>query len=144
MEGIHWTELLQNFGIIASLLLAAYTTHKDERARKISNSIAFNDQYREIWKEVYQHPEFARVLERNVDLEKQPISFGEERFVMNLILHVSTAFRAMKYGEFVTLEGMQMDVEHFFPLPIPKIVWQKMKRFQDDNFVEFVEKCLNF
>jgi len=137
----HWFDLIQTVGIVGSLLFAAYTTHKDERARGIANSIAINDQYREIWKEIYEYPKLARVLDKEADLANDPISFEEERFVMKLILHLGTAFRAFKSGEFVTLEGLQKDVQQFFSLPIPTAVWEKLKSFQDHNFAVFVDKC---
>jgi len=136
----HWFDLIQTVGIVGSLLFAAYTTHKDDAARKIANSIAINDQYRNIWKEIYEHPKLARVLEKNADLENEPVSIEEERFVMTLILHLGTAFRAMKHGEFVTLEGLKKDAQQFFSLPIPKVVWGKIKPFQDNNFASFVEE----
>ena len=138
----HWFDLIQTVGIIGSLLFAAYTTHKDENARRISNSIAMNDQYRQIWKEIYEHPKLARVLEKNTDLEKDPVSIEEERFVTTLIWNLGTAFRAMKYGEFVTLEGLQKDIQGFFSLPIPQALWKKLKPLQDANFVEFAENCM--
>ena len=34
---------------------------------------------------------------------------------MKLILHLGTAFRAMKHGEFVPLEGLKKDVEQVLP-----------------------------
>ena len=139
----HWFDLLQTVGIVGSLLLAAYTTRKDERARRIGNSIAINEQYRQIWKELYEHPKLARVLDKKVDLEKEPISAQEELFVTMLVLHLSTSFRAMKHGEFVKLEGLQRDVEDFFSLPIPRAVWKKMAKVQDRNFVGFIESVLN-
>jgi hypothetical protein len=138
----HWFDLIQTVGIIGSLLFAAYTTNKDERARRIGNSIAMNDQYRQIWKEIYDHPKLARVLQKEADLEKEPVSVEEERFVTTLILNLGTAFRAMKYGEFVTLEGLQKDVQGFFSLPIPKTLWQKLKPLQDASFVKFAEDCM--
>ncbi len=137
---LHWFELAQTVGIVASLLFAAYTTNKDEGARRIANSIAINDQYRNIWKEIYEYPNLARVLDKDADLKKEPISVQEERFVMMLILHLATVFRAIKHGEFVTLEGLQKDVQQFFSLPIPKAVWEKIKSLQDNNFVSFVEE----
>jgi hypothetical protein len=136
----HWFDLIQTVGIVGSLLFAAYTTHKDETARRIANSIAINDQYRNIWKEIYEHPTLARVLEKGTDLEQKPVSIEEERFVMTLILHLGTAFRAIKHGEFVPLEGLRKDVKHFFSLPIPKAVWEKIKPLQDNNFTSFVEE----
>jgi hypothetical protein len=138
----HWFDLAQTAGIVGSLLFAAYTTHKDERARRIANSIAMNDQYRQIWKEIYDHPKLARVLQNDADVEKEPVSVEEERFVTTLILNLGTAFRAMKYGEFVTLEGLEKDVRGFLSLPIPKMLWKKLKPLQDGNFAEFIEKCL--
>ena len=138
----HWFDLIQSVGIIGSLLFAAYTTHKDECARRIANSIAMNDQYRQIWKEIYEHPKLARVLRRDADLAKEPVSIEEERFVTTLILNLGTAFRAMKYGEFVTLEGLQKDIQGFFSLPIPKVLWTKLKPLQDASFVAFAESCM--
>lgn len=140
----HWFDLIQTLGIIGSLLLAVHTALKDERSRKISNSLAISEQYRDIWKEAFEHPALARVLDSSPNFEKYPISFEEERFVMMLILHVSTAFRAMKHGEFVALEGFQRDVQEFFSLPIPKAVWDKLKGLQDRKFAVFVEKMLEF
>ena len=137
----HWFDLFQTIGIIAGFLIAAYTTWKDERARRIGNSIAINDQYRKIWGDIYEHPELARVLDMEADAKD--ISIGEEFFVTTLISHLSTVFRAMKHGEFVKLEGLERDVREFFALPIPKAVWEKLKPFQDGKFVAFVDRCLN-
>ena len=138
----HWFDLLQTVGITGSLLLAAYTTWKDAQARKIGNSIAINGQYRMIWKDIYEHPVLARVLEKDADVIETPISTGEELFVTTIIAHLSTVFRAMKHGEFVKLEGLQNDVREFFALPIPKAVWERLKAYQDANFAKFIETAL--
>jgi len=138
----HWFDLLQTVGITGSLLLAAYTTWKDAQARRIGNSIAINGQYRMIWKDIYEHPVLARVLEKDADVVETPVSTGEELFVTTIIAHLSTVFRAMKHGEFVKLEGLQNDVREFFALPIPKAVWEKLKPFQDANFAKFIETAL--
>lgn len=135
----HWFDLFQTVGIIGSLLFTGYTTQKDERARRIGNSIAINEQYREIWKELYVRPELSRVLSDHVELDKQPVSAEEELFVHMLILHLGTVYRAIKEGMFVKLEGLQKDVGEFFALPIPKAVWKKAKPLQDRDFVEFIE-----
>lgn len=138
----HWFDIFQTTGIVASFLVAAYTTWKDERARKIGNSIAINQQYRETWKELFRHPRLARVFAENTDVEKEPVSVEEETFVKMLISHLSTVYRAWKQGEFVKLEGSQKDVQGFFTLPIPKAVWEKFKPLQDEKFAAFVEDCL--
>src|ERR1017187_7372272 len=123
----HWLDLLQSVGIVGGLLFTAYTTWKDERARRIGNSIAIAGQYREIWKEMYDHAELSRVLAKDADVKKQPISVREEVFVKTLVLHLATVFRALKYGEFAKLEGLRKDVREFFLLPIPHEVWQRIK-----------------
>jgi len=135
----HWFDLFQTVGIIGSLLLAAYTTRKDERARRIGNSITISEQYRQIWKELYARPELARVLSDHIELDKQPISSAEELFVNMLILHLGTVYRAMREGMFVKLEGLQKDVGEFFAMPIPKAVWKKARPLQDRDFAEFIE-----
>src|ERR1043166_739101 len=137
----HWLDLLQSVGIVGGLLFTAYTTWKDVRARRISNSIAIDGQYRDIWKELYDHAELSRVLAKDADIEKQPVSVQEEMFVKTLVLHLGTVYRALTYGEFAKLEGLRKDVREFFALPIPREVWQRIKVFQDKDFVEFIRKC---
>ena len=138
----HWFDLFQTVGIIGSLLLAAYTTWKDAKARRISNSIAISDQHWKIWSSVYEYPSLARVLDKDADVAEPPVSLGEEMFVTTIVAHLSTVFRAMTHGEFVKLEGLQNDVREFFALPIPKAVWKKLKPLQDANFAKFIETAL--
>ena len=138
----HWFDLVQSIGIIASLLFSAYTTRKDERARRIGNLIAVNDEYRHIWREFYGQPGLSRVLKRDVDLIKAPVSDEEWLFVKMLILHLDTVRRAIKARMFVKVEGLREDVRDLFALPIPKAVWEKIKPFQDRDFAAFIEDCL--
>ena len=138
----HWLDLIQSGGIVASLLLAAHTVRKDERARRIGNSIAISEQYQQIWKEIYEHPELTRVLNEQDDLEAKPVSPQEEMLVNMLILHLGTVYRAMKEGMFVELEGLQKDIRRFFALPIPKAVWIKTKLLQNLDFAAFIESSL--
>jgi hypothetical protein len=140
--GEHWFDLIQSVGIIASLLFSAYTTRKDERARRIGNLIAVNDEYRHIWREFYGQPRLSRVLKHDVDLNKEPISDEEWLFVKMLILHLDNVRRAIKARMFVKIEGLREDVRDLFALPIPKAVWEKIKPFQDKDFVAFIEDCL--
>ena len=72
----HWFDGIQTVGIVGGLLFAGYTFWKDEKARKISNSIAINEQHQRTWNEFYERPRLARVLAKDVDLEKEPISIN--------------------------------------------------------------------
>lgn len=138
----HWFDSLQSVGIVGGLAFTGYTTLKDERARKIGNSIAINHQYQKIWSSIYDHPSLARLFDVDADINDPPLTLGEEMFITTLIAHLSTVFRAMKDGEFVQLEGLEKDVLEFFKLPIQKVIWDKLKPTQDREFVSFVENCL--
>jgi hypothetical protein len=138
----HGFDLIQTVGIVGGLLFTAHAIRKDERARKIGNTIALNEQYTQIWHEFYERPALSRILKKDVDLNKQPVSDEETLFVKTLILHLDTVRRAMKAGIFTKIQGLQNDIRDFFALPIPKIVWEKIKPFQDGDFVAFVENCL--
>jgi hypothetical protein len=138
-DGIRWFDLLQSAGIIGSFLFAAYSTRKDNQARKISHLYATADRHREIWKSYRDRPTLSRVLEKTADLSNQPLSHEEELFVTGLIIHLDTVYRAMKAGMFVELEGLRTDMKEFFLLPVPKAVWQKYRPLRDAEFIEFVE-----
>jgi len=138
----HWFDLIQTVGIVGGLLFTAHAIRKDERARTISNTIALNEQYTQIWHEFYERPSLSRILKRDVDLNKQPVSDEETLFVKTLILHLDTVRRAMTAGIFSKIQGLQNDIRDFFALPIPKAIWEKIKSFQDKDFVAFVDDCL--
>jgi|SRR2546429_3617918 len=138
----HWFDLLQTVGIIGGLLLTAYTLRKDEKARKISNLIAINAQYQRIWNEFYACPMLRRVLRTDVDLGKEPISDDELLFVKMLLFHVDTVRRATDAGLFVEIQKIQKDIQDFFSFPIPQAIWEKLKPFQNEDFVEFIESSL--
>jgi hypothetical protein len=136
----HWFDLLQTVGIVGGLLFTAYAALRDERATKIATLFAANEQHREIWEELYTNPRLSRVLKTTANLDKEPISDEEALFVRLLILHLGTVYRAMKSGTFVTLDGLQRDIQEFFSLPIPKAIWEKARPFQNADFVEFIGK----
>jgi hypothetical protein len=138
----HWLDLAQTIGIVGGLLFTAHALRKEEKARTVTNMIAVNEQYSRIWHEFYERPELARILKTDVDLNKQPVSNDEALFVKTLLLHLDVVRRTMKAGIFVKIQGLQKDIRDFFTLPIPKAMWEKIKPFQDGDFIAFVEKCL--
>jgi hypothetical protein len=140
--GHNWFELLQTAGISASLLFTAYAMRRDEKARQISNLSAIKQDYIAIWNTLYERPELARVLDRTVDLNRHPVSTGEWLFVKLLILHLDSVHRTIKAGLFVSVEGMQRDIEEFFKSPIPKAVREKLRPLQDKEFARFVEASM--
>ncbi|MFH0957632.1 MAG: hypothetical protein V1897_02915 [Pseudomonadota bacterium] len=135
----HLFSLIQVIGIIGGLTFTAVSFRMEARTRKVSNFIAITKNHREIWSELYTHPELARVLSAKVDLERDPIKPEEEIFVKLLILHLNSAFYAWRYGEFLPPDELSKDIREFFSLPLPRLVWDRLRLLQDKEFVRFVE-----
>src|SRR5262245_33463143 len=93
-----WFTLLQSAGIIGSLLFTAIELHDDAKSRRASNLIEITKAHRDIWSQLYQHPELARITKFDVDLKKRPATIKEEIFVRAVILHLNSAYHAMRSG----------------------------------------------
>jgi hypothetical protein len=137
----NWFNVLSAIGIIASLLFTADSLRSATKSQRIANLLTVTENHREIWKLFSERPELRRVLNPSADLAKQPVTREEEIFVIFVLLHLSSVYNTMKDELLIKLEGLRRDVEVFFSLPIPNAVWQKMKVLQNDDFVEFVERC---
>lgn len=137
--GQNWFTLLQSAGIIGGLLFTAVSLRDDVKARRVSNLIAITHHHREIWTQLYQRPELARVLDAKIDVKRNPVRDEEELFVNLLTLHLSSVHHAMSQGLFIKLEGLRKDMDWFFALPIPKAVWERNRALQNESFVRFVE-----
>ncbi len=137
----NWFVLLQSVGIIASLLFTAFTIRKETVARRLTDLLTLTENHREIWKQLYDRPELARVTSLVVDLRRKPPTRDEELFVTLLILHLGTARRAMRHQLVEALGGVRDDVRWFFSLPLPRAIWEKVKPFQEKDLVLFVEEC---
>lgn len=138
--GENWFTLLETVSIVAGLFFTAFSLRIDTKVRHVGNLLTITQQHREIWSEFYKKPELARVLDAKTNPDTA-ISNEEQLFLKFLILHLNSAFRAMKSGMFLSPEGLRADVREFFVLPIPKRVWEKMEPLQDRDFVTFVESC---
>ncbi len=67
----------------------------------------------------------------------------DKAIYMNVMIqHVASAYDAVKAGMAIKPEAPRRDVRDFFSRPLPNAIWQKLKSFQNDDFVVFVESCL--
>lgn len=137
-----WFVLLQSIGIIAGLLFTAFSRREETNSRRVSNLLTITEHHRELWSQIYGRPELKRVLDEHVDLQIVEVTAEEEIFANFLIFHLHGVFYARKAGLVLKLEGLRQDVRRFFALPIPRAVWKKTKGLQNDEFVQFVESCL--
>ncbi len=140
----NWFVFLSAIGITGGLFFDGYSRHSETKTRRISNQIALTEGHRDIWKEFLKHPQLNRILDRNADLSKQPATVQEEIFVNLVIQHTSAVFHAMRDRLTISPEGLRRDVWLFFSLPVPQSVWEKLKVFQNDKFVAYLESCLNW
>ncbi len=127
---------------MGGLLTTVYTIREVSEERRVSNLFTLTKGHREIWGLVIEKPELSRVLNPKADIEKTPITEEERLFVSFLILHLATAFEAKKRGMFFAVHGLKVDVREFFNLPIPRTVWNKFRRYQQPDFVHFVDKTM--
>ena len=137
--GQNWFVLLQSAGIIGSILFTAFTLRIDAKDRRVSHLFTLTQQHRDIWENLFSVPDLARVLDPSANLRRSPVTAAERLFVLLLILHLNAAFRAIQAGLLQRPEELQRDIQAFFSLPIPKIVWVSAKEFQDKEFIQFVE-----
>ena len=138
----NWFDLLSSVGIIGGLIFTAVTLHSETKTRRVANLLTMTQNHRELWKGFYRNVEMTRILDPAADPKSSPVNRGEEIYIITVIQHLAAVYRAMRYDLTIRPEGMGRDVGSFFSLPIPKWVWDKIKPFQDKDFVAFVDECL--
>ena len=145
----HWGTALNAIGIVGglffsatSLLITAVSLRSDRKTRQVSNLLTMTANHREVWSLLFNHPELARVLDKSINFAAKPITTGEREFVTMVILHVSSVFEALKDDLLDRQQGLRVDVCSFFSLPIPRAIWNEIKKFQNDDFVHFINSCL--
>src|SRR5258708_5303031 len=127
----NWFILLQSIGIIAGLVFTAASLRLDAKTRRVGNLMALTKSHPGIWSELYDRPELARVIAATVDLKQKAMTLDEEWFIRFVILHLNTVYHARKEEVLLNLEGMHKDVRWFFSLPLPQMVWGKLKPLLD-------------
>ena len=133
----------------SGLWFTAYSIHKDTqirkeevKARKVANLLAITANHREVWKIFLYRKNLERVRDSSADIVKHPITHAERVFVNLVIQHVNSVYYAMSNQFVVEYEGLRRDIAQFFSLPIPKSVWNKIKQFQNEDFVKFVDDAM--
>ena len=140
----NWFNLFSAIGIIAGLWFTAFSLRSETKTRRVANLLTITANHREIWKEFLNNPKLARVRDAAADTAKQPVTDAERVFVNLVIQHINSVYYAMSDQLVVKYEGLARDIAQFFSLPIPQAVWERMKVFQNDALVRFIEECRNW
>ena len=140
----NWFTLINAVGVIGGLFFTGHSLRSETKTRRIANLLSLTQGHRDIWKQVFTHPQLSRVLDPRTDASRKPVTREEEIFINLVIQHLSVVFHAMRDELTIKPEGLRRDVWWFFSLPIPLTVWDKTKALQNDKFVAFVESCRNW
>lgn len=140
----NWFTLLNAIGVVGGLLFTGHSLRSETKTRRIANLLSLTQGHRDIWKQVFTHPQLSRILDSKADTSAQPLTREEEIFVNLVIQHLSVVFHALRDELTIKPEGLRRDVWWFFSLPIPQAVWEKVKVLQNDQFVAYVEECRNW
>lgn len=124
---------------MASLLLAARSFQRNAKAQSFQSLVALLESHREIWSMLIEKPELGRVLESDPDIQNDPVSPEERRFVQLLILHLSTTLRAIDWKLIDAPAGLSDETRDFFLHPIPRQVWSEVGPLQDRHLRNYVE-----
>lgn len=136
--------ILSAVGIIGGLWFTAISFRSEARTRRVANLINITGGHRDVWKLYFNSPELARIFDSKADVIRQPVTQKEEIFVNMVVAHINTVFYAIQNELVIKNEGLRRDVAEFLSLPIPKVVWDKIKVVQNDDFAAYVESCRNW
>jgi hypothetical protein len=137
----NWFNAAQTAAIVLSLLLTMRAVRASERSSRATNLLTVTGYHREIWKQVIEKPELESVLRAGMGPDEQ-VREDERRFVLQLILHLSSVYQILRLGALDNLEGLRRDIYDFMNLPVPQAVWREFKQYQNRSFVEFVDACI--
>src|SRR6266481_3001365 len=139
---IHWFDLVQSAGIMAALLFNVASLRENKTARRLSNLTTLIQNHREIWKDFATNPALGRMKERDVDLEREPVTREELTFVRFVIAHLFGAYEATRLNEVIGLEKLAQDAAQFLSYPIPNAVWNEIRDVQSQGFITFAESAM--
>lgn len=137
-----WHGLLGDVGVIASVTIATIALFSDNKTSRVSNLLTLTQNHHELLKPLFRNADLSRVQDTEVDLEAKPLTEAETAYINVRIQHLFSAYRAMQDDLTIRPEGFEADIRDFFSLPLPKAVWDKIRPFQNRDFVAFVESTL--
>lgn len=139
----YWFDLVQSIFIVVGFVMAAISLRQDIRSRKVQNLFEIGRSHREIWQVIFSNPKLERILQPNPNLQDQPISPQERRLVLQIIFHLQSVFEAHRARQILPINGLEEDIEQFFSYPIPKTIWERHTKFQNEQFTSYVNHIIN-
>src|ERR1035437_2675764 len=138
----NWFNFFSSIGIIGSFWIGIVALRSEAKTRRVANLLTITANHREVWKEFFDSPELARVIDPSADVSKQPVTSAEEFFVNMIVSHTSSVYEALKDELLIKQENLRRDVRSFFSLPVPNAVWHRTKLLQNQDFAAFIDSSL--
>jgi hypothetical protein len=136
-----WLDVAQLFAVLLGFIFTTISIRQNTKERRLSNLLTITSHHRDLWQHFSDRPQLYRVLKPDASLEKKPPSVAEREFVNLIILHLRSAFQVYKGDASFSPDGLRQDVAEFFSLPIPKEVWNRCRRYHDEEFISFVDEA---
>ena len=134
-------QAFQSVFIILAFLASAYAVYRQNKSTKITNLITITNNHRSIWTSIINDDDL-KAAAREKSFNPEEITDYQEMFIKFLIFHLFTMYEASKSDAIVPIEQVELDVSVFMSLPGPNHVWQKIKKYQNADFRNFIDKNL--
>ena len=141
--GQHALQIIEKGGIITGLFFTGFALRADLRSRHADILMRLTENHRSLWIYHDEHSGLKRIFQTKVDLTAAPVTAQESRFIQYFINHVVVTFRARKLGLYTSPEQLETDLREFFSYPIPHAAWEKLRRYQDRDFAEFIQGIIS-
>ncbi|MEM6724857.1 MAG: hypothetical protein AAF598_12510, partial [Bacteroidota bacterium] len=132
--------VVQTIFIISGFIFTAISYRKEIASRKVYTLIQLSQIKKEIWDEFIDNPSLHRINQRDVDLEKHPITIEERYHVKQHILQMYSVFLANKYEQIELPEEFLLDMKDFLSFTIPNKIWQSISPYQAKGFIQFIDQ----
>ena len=138
----NWSTFIGAVGIIGSLLFTAAYFRQDGKNRLVTNLLSIEERHRTFWNEAQQRKSIKRLFSRETVVGERSLTSEEDIFMRRVILHFETGWRLEKVLNRGEMSLLSKDAGEFFSLPLPRAAWEKYKKFNNRQFVRFVERAL--
>src|SRR5262245_59587446 len=92
----NWFNLISAGGIIGGLFFTGASLRSETQTRRTANLIALTQSHRDLWRDLYDQEELARVLDPGANIASSPVTRAEELFVISVIQHLNAVYRATR------------------------------------------------
>ncbi len=133
----HLFDIIQTVFLFLGFWLAAKSYQDDDRSRQVGHLLQLAENYQKLKNVLIDKPELASIFDQKKKPEK--ITPAEQNYIKQIIMQIYSVYIATKLGQFDSFEGIENDVRRFLSFPLPAGVWKEVKRFQDREFVAYIE-----